>query len=255
MAWLNCEIATEAPWPSGCKEVAFGAHKLFLMPLTRDNSASVHIELQGRCDIEGVTVINRFLSVLSWKDDAPAINYGGFSGSITPQPMQRSRVPLGYHPIDCFPDKISEITGKKARLAVALYREAKSLDNGVPYQFLSYFKILNIFWSDKKINGKNQLVEGLRCALYELPNNEYVNRVSELEQQHGDVARYLYESGRCAVAHAFSDPIVDPDDVADVKRLSEDLLLLNGLAVHLIKAKFGGEQSKDKFGIKQSIFV
>ena len=45
----------------------------------------------------------------------------------------------------------------------------------------------------------------------------------------------LYESGRCAVAHAFADPLVDPDDLADLRRLSADLDVVRALAEYLIE--------------------
>ena len=54
---------------------------------------------------------------------------------------------------------------------------------------------------------------------------------------------YLYKSGRCAVAHAFADPIVDPDDVAELRRLSDDIWLMRILTTHLIQKKFGIDQS------------
>lgn len=99
-----------------------------------------------------MTLINRFLSALGWKCDEPAINHYGWSGNPKPVPVPRYKIPYGYSPSEVFPNEVYEITDKKAKLAVALYREARSLDN-VPFQFLSYFKILNIFWSDKKKNG------------------------------------------------------------------------------------------------------
>ena len=45
------------------------------------------------------------------------------------------------------------------------------------------------------------------------------------------------------MAHAFADPIVDPDDVSDLHRLSEDLWLMRNLTAYLIEKNFGIEQS------------
>jgi hypothetical protein len=64
-----------------------------------------------------------------------------------------------------------------------------------------------------------------------------------LKKKQGDPADYLYKSGRCAVAHAFADPIVDPDDVTDLRRLSEDIWLMRNLTAYLIKSNFKIEQS------------
>jgi Methylamine utilization protein MauJ len=48
------------------------------------------------------------------------------------------------------------------------------------------------------------------------------------------VAPYLYGSGRCAIAQAYADPIVDPDDVSDLRRLSGDLHIVKEIAEYLI---------------------
>jgi hypothetical protein len=122
----------------------------------------------------------------------------------------------------------------KARLALALYREGRTISS-VPYEFLSYFKILNIFWKDKFKNGKNEIVEGLRDALPKIFDTEARERIDNLSKQHTDIATYLYESGRCAVAHAYSDPVIDPDDLSDLHRLSQDMWIIKAVAEFLIE--------------------
>lgn len=242
MSWLSCGVTTQVAWSNKQMEVKYGNHTFILMPLTKKHSASVHIELNGISDVEGLTLIYRFLSALVWKCDAPAIIHPGVSGSPNPVPILRCQFPSVHSPYECFPNEVYEITNKKAKLAVALYREARSLDS-IPFQFLSYFKILNIFWNDKMKNRKNELVEGLRASLPNLADKDCIKRIKEIESKEGDVADYLYKSGRCAVAHAFADPIVDPDDITDLHRLSKDLWLMQKLTAYLIKKNFGIEQS------------
>jgi hypothetical protein len=53
MSWLNCGVTTQAIWPEKQKEVKYGNHTFILMPLTKEHSASVHIELKGISDVEG----------------------------------------------------------------------------------------------------------------------------------------------------------------------------------------------------------
>jgi hypothetical protein len=76
-----------------------------------------------------------------------------------------------------------------------------------------------------------------------LTEKECIKRIKEIENTEGDAADYLYKSGRCAVAHAFADPVVDPDDITDLHRLSKDLWLMQNLTAHLIEKNFGIEQS------------
>ena len=56
-------------------------------------------------------------------------------------------------------------------------------------------------------------------------------RVAELREVGIDVSRHLFESGRCAVAHAsLQGEIVDPDIPEDRRRLSSDLIIMEELA-------------------------
>lgn len=84
---------------------------------------------------------------------------------------------------------------------------------------------------------------GLRKTLKHLKDKDCINRLKEIEVQHADSAKYLYKSGRCAVAHAFADPIVDPDDISDLHRLSKDLPLMRKLTAYLIEKEFEIKQS------------
>ena len=126
----------------------------------------------------------------------------------------------------------------KARLALALYREGITV-NSIPFSFLSLFKILNIFWKDKYVSGHNEIIEGIRSNLKNVKNYESEKRINEIRASGADVAKYLYESCRCAIAHAYADPIIDPDDVADLMRLSKDLEIKKEIAENLIENRLG----------------
>lgn len=240
--WLNCGVTAQTDWPNERKEVKYGGHTFVLMPKTSENSASIHLEVSRLSVEHGMTLVNRFLSALCWKCDQAAINHYGGSGSPKPVPVPKHRIPLGYSPTDLFPNEIFEITDEKAKLAISLYREARSLDS-VPFRFLSFFKILNVFWKDKYVNKSNELIDNLRKTLPLLSDKESQERLAEIQKKEGDPAEYLYKSGRCAVAHAFSEPIVDPDDVTDLHRLSKDLWLMRKLTAFLIEREFGIHQS------------
>jgi len=242
MPWWNFGVITQAIWPSEQKEIEYGGRKLVLMPMTRDNFASIHVEMSGLSSVEAMTLINRFLSALAWKCDEPAFCTGGWGGNPMPVPVQRHDRRLGYSPSSFYPEYLVEISDDKAKLAIALYREGLSLES-IPYKFLSFFKILNIFWKDKTINNENLIITELRHYLYRIDNEEAIKRVTYISDKFGDAAQYLYKSGRCAVAHAYIDPIVDPDDISDSHRLSEDMCVVKCVAKNLIKEKFKIEQS------------
>jgi hypothetical protein len=64
-------------------------------------------------------------------------------------------------------------------------------------------------------------------------------RLNELRGRGEDLGEYLYESGRCAVAHAGQGVTVDPEDPADLERLKADLPLMQALAACAIETVYG----------------
>ena len=234
---MNVKIKGEAAWPQNETIIKFGGYDLLLKPLTKTTEASIHINLERISSVDALTLINRFLSILFWCDDVPMENLYGFSGSAEPVAIPRDTtrtcgVCIGGYLFyrDLAPDP-------KAKLALALYRETLTV-NSVPFSFLSYFKILNIFWKDKyKKNGSNELIEGIKKMLPKLNDPEAVGRIKQLSKNQPDITKYLYESGRCAVAHAYSRPLVDPDDIDDRMRLSQDIWIIKAIAEELIESE------------------
>jgi hypothetical protein len=64
-------------------------------------------------------------------------------------------------------------------------------------------------------------------------------RIEDLENREENVPQYLYVSGRCAVAHAYTTPIVDPDNIQDLQRLSHDRDIIKAIAEFLIETDLG----------------
>ena len=69
------------------------------------------------------------------------------------------------------------------------------------------------------------------------------DRVAHLQAAHADAAAYLYESCRCAVAHANTSPVADPDNMQDIRRLSADIWIVKAIAEELIEKNFGLSRS------------
>lgn len=229
--YLQVGVEGEAIWPCEETKIRFGGHELILRPATKDTEQSVHINLKGITDVEALTLINRFLSILSWCDDQAMENLYGWSGNSVPVSVPRRERIIGSS--IAFPFNRALERDPKSQLSLALYREGKTI-NSVPFEFLSYFKILNIFWKDKYIQGENEIIEGIRKALPLLKDELALKRLKELSANGVDIPEYLYKSGRCAIAHAYSDPIVDPDDVSDLRRLSQDLWVIKDIAEQLM---------------------
>ncbi len=243
--WLNVGISGYALWPKKETVINFEGYELILKPATKDTEMSIHMDIEGKIsETEALTLINRFLSILSWCSDQSMENLYGSSGCPVPIPIpkQSRAIGTGVSSIFAFPFYRSLEKDPKACLALALYREAQSINSG-PYEFLSYFKILNIFWKDKKVNGKNEIIEGLRETLPKIKDPLGIERLEKLNKQEEDVAEYLYKSVRCAIAHAYSDPIIDPNDLTALRILSEDTLIIKAVAEYLIETKLNVSRS------------
>lgn len=120
-----------------------------------------------------------------------------------------------------------------ADLAVALYREGLSL-NSLSLGFLSLFKVLNI----RYISGSSQ-EKWINANLYRIWYQPAVDRLRELRATNQDVGHYMYVQGRCAVAHANSNPLVHPDKYEDRRRLEADFPLMKELAALFIETELG----------------
>lgn len=226
-AWINLRVSGQCGWPDRQFEVSFGNYRFVLMPCTKENSASIHVEAHSLDDLEELTSINRFLSVLSWGyKDSLETDYG-WSGSPLPVAIQAPNLARSINPH--LLTRWNPLQDQKQRLAVALYREALTV-NSLPYQFLGFFKIINVLYK----SGPEQ-IQWITATLPKLSHKPVQERLATLQHSEPNVGLYLYESGRCAVAHAFADPLVDPDDLTDLHRLSADVDVVRALAEYLIE--------------------
>jgi len=126
------------------------------------------------------------------------------------------------------------IEDDQTRKALAFLREGRRLRHvHEPYSFLSFFKVV-----ESQFNSKDRVA--WIGANLDLLDGDAAKRVAELKRQGVDVSRHLFDSGRCAVAHAsLGGAIVDPDIPADRRRIAEDLDVIAGLADRYIKVDAG----------------
>lgn len=238
--WLNLGISGGCCWPKKEQVIPFGGFELLLKPATKNTEQSVHINLsKGISWIDAMTLVNRFLSIISWCDGN---NKGmdiieGLGGSGSPVPIG---IPIRARNIGssfAFPFYRDIEKDSKKNLALALYREGLVTDS-VALSFLSLFKIINIFYNDKRKvkTKKNDLIEGLRNLLPFIKDKLAQQRLQELQKTISDIPDYLYRR-RCAIAHAFISPTIDPDSVSDSRDLSQDTWVVRAVADYLIENK------------------
>jgi hypothetical protein len=107
-------------------------------------------------------------------------------------------------------------------LALALFKEGVN-SRSVFYQFLNFWKVVETAIKDKKNRW-----EWINLKVPELQLHR--ERIQEIVQENTNIAEYLDYSCRCAIAHGFHEPIVNPDDYDDYVRISQDVRVVQDLA-------------------------
>jgi hypothetical protein len=238
--WCALAIFPKIPWPESEFCQLYRGHKLWFIPSSDNKYPMVAIECSeaGVSSDEGYRILRQCLSSLVWAHSGGVSIEGSGGGSFA----YRWEMPTGQsliksmHPVhlDYFPEPECD----SAKLGLALYREALETSNPA-YQVLGFFKIINI------LHGKGGAqIKWLNDHLINISSRRGKDRLKELKTQEKDIGSYLYTSGRCAVAHAFSEPVADPDDPQGYVRLSRDSDLIRELAEIFIETEFDVKSSQ-----------
>lgn len=237
IGWLTAGVASSIPWPEGDVWVVYDGDDYILRGSKRNGEPSPP-GITVPCDRgdvdESLAKIYRFTSILGWFAGG-FVDVGGYvSGTHPmlygdPQNVYSSVGAAGSKGFSC--NFMPLIRDEAARKALAFFREGKRLKRvHDSYAFLSFYKVIESQFADGKAKGR-----WIDANLDALTSERAASRIADLRAAGTDVGRHLFESGRCAVAHASLDgAIVDPDIPADRRRLSDDLAIMEALAYHFI---------------------
>jgi hypothetical protein len=231
--WLTVALESGIFWPTTETIVSYDGHDFLLRPETDHDAPSVALGYDAPMDdAAALLLIRRFLSALSWIEggylrERFTFGTGGAPGRVSKSPGARMINPFFRA------DYLPAPTDARSRLCLALYREALNV-NSVPFQFLGFYKIINVLQE----RGAEQRA-WINATIPKITDYRASERIREIQRSESDVAAYLYESGRCAVAHAFAEPVVDPDDPKDTARLIQDLPVIQALAEFVIDRELG----------------
>jgi hypothetical protein len=237
--WIVATVKTQASWPVRSQKVPYRSETLWIMPIMKDRYPAVAMKMppeKSRPECE--RLLMRFLSNLAWIQNAGYLVDGVGGGSL-PNPMGRNKE-IGFSICDEFDlSYFPEPANDKALLALALMREGRGL-NHPGYSFLSFYRVIEVaLGRGKKIQTvwiNDQIARGL--------DHRATGALDGLRKQGvADIGAHLYESGRCAMAHAADEPIIDPDDPADARRLWSEQPIMLALAERAIEEKLGVETS------------
>jgi len=229
MIWLIMAIKTQVAWPTEKVKVKYEGHEFLLRPGDDELYPDVCFQYpREQSTDEALLIVRRFLSILAWVERR-SVKEMRYIGGGLPFRIGRSTGGVITHQFRL--DHLPVPMDRKTQLALSLYREAISAEN-VPYEFLGYFKIINILYS----SGREQM-DWITATLQTIKDRDALVKLKDHPAE--DIADHLYGSGRCAVAHANSDPVVDPDDPEDHKRLKNDMPIIKALAEYLIEHELG----------------
>lgn len=237
--FLNLAADNHVTWPREITLIRFSGYHFVLMPRTRENVQSVHMDLTANRldDVGAATIIRRFLSIMAWCDDNFATLGFGWSGNPVPIAVAKPELAFKTTTHYIFDRKIP--TSEEGRRALALYREALNAEHAglISYAVLNYYKIIELTKHTK---------EGTKRWFRE--NFAYVRSIDhlkrsleEFEMMRGNAEphEYIHNSCRLAVAHAGKISKSDPDDATESRRLHTAADIMQALARRFIEIEFG----------------
>lgn len=227
--------------PRDYLKTEYGGLTLHIKPGHRDavNLVSVFLEEPSK-DGDARLTVNRFLSAMAWKEEQEFVTLGSIGSGATIADKDKPRFNysegrvLRYRVISRFDfEHLQDPPDQKQKLALALFREG--LNSNMPfYRLLSFFKIVNIGFG----KGREQ-VDWINANLGKVRNMWGQERLQELSGSVADVGDYLWVQGRNAIAHAYDQPIKDPDVPVDVLTANRDSELMQVLAKIFIEDELG----------------
>lgn len=231
--WFCVNIDTNIPWPNKPQQFAFEGYDLWVMPHTNENYAGLALNRPGNLSQDDAwAVLHRALSLLAWGQDSGA-TVVSMSGGNLPRMMGRTGT-RGVALRDAFDlSDLQQIDDQRARVALALMREGRGL-NHPAYAFLSFFRALETAIPDGRARG-----QWVTDNVNDIQGHAGREALAKLQGTVEDVGIHLRESGRHAIAHAAADPIINPDDPRDARRLRSELPLIEALAVLAIERRLG----------------
>lgn len=233
--FLNLGVETTVTWPKEPTRVEFGGHQFVLFPKTKENSHSISIDLQSeRINAEdAITLLNRFLSVLSWCDDRHAILRDGWSGNPVPVPVPRRDMASSIMMIWMFHRTMPE--DAVLLNCLSYYREGLNAAEAeiASQQVLSFFKVFEMRRDARKAKNWIKRVFSDACADVHARTLEQFH----LDRKEFEIEDYCYNC-RVAAGHASKKFKSDADVFAETRRLSVAAEIMRALARYYIRTKF-----------------
>lgn len=241
-SFLNIGVDNQVTWPSEETVVQFEGRRFVLLPKTRENTTSIHIDLHGQkvSAEEAITLINRFLSLMTWCDDQFAIQQEGWSGNPEPTPVPKRNLAFTTAYQWIFDRKIPH--SEDAKRALALYREGRNAEQNylISYAVLSYYKILEIKYPDEDEKVRKWIADNFSVLKADKSLAEDIAKLEKACREKEpplEPPLYISKACRIAVAHASANYPSDPDQFNELRRLHGAAHIIRALARHFISSE------------------
>ena len=246
LGWLTAGVASSISWPTLDVCVQYAGDEYFLRGSERNGQPSppgITISCNPNSSDQAIAKIYRFTSILSWFLGG-YVDVSGYISSTrpclygNPRTVYSSMGICGAKSFSC--NHMPIIEDDNIRKALAFWREGQKLrEVHASYAFLSFYKVIESQFSETR-----RKVDWIVKSINRLTHTA-AKRVTELNEAGIDVSRHLFESRRCAVAHASMDgEIIHPDIPADRRRLKADLVVMEELARIFIREELGVPDSR-----------
>lgn len=239
--FLNLGVDTTVTWPKEPTRVEFGGHHFVLFPRTKETSHSISIDLQSeRISAEDVrTLLNRFLSVLSWCDDRHAILREGWSGNPVPVPVPRRDMAFSTMMTWMFYRSLP--IDEELLNCLSYYREGLNAAEAeiASQEVLSFFKAFEMGREGPEV--RRWIAKEFEAACKNV-QPVFLKHFNE-DRQEKVVENYVYENCRVAAAHASKKFTSDADMSSETRRLSVAAEIVRALARHYIRTTFSYSDS------------
>ncbi|WP_207001331.1 methylamine utilization protein MauJ [Trinickia mobilis] len=256
VGWLTVGVVSSIAWSQDDVWVEYDGFEFLLHGVRQQGAHRIAPCISTPSDQdhvnEALSRLYRFTSVLGFFKQGYVditgrtwgthiIRHSDFRGTFT------TVLQGGKHGFNC--NHMPLIEDDQARKALAFLREGRRLERvHEPYAFLSFFKVIESQFASKA------RVEWVERNLDLITEERALKRLNELRGQGVNVNQHLFESGRCAVAHAsVGGSIVDPDVPADRERIAADLDIIAALADRYIKVDCGVPDEMDLYSTRDRV--
>lgn len=199
--WVCLGVSPRTAWPTRPQSVNFAGQLVWIIPTTLEAHAGLAMDVPaGLARVDAEATLYRLLSVISWREEIALMVADGSGGNL-PRMMglnnekpSQPREPFDFLEMIC-PEE------EGPRLALAFMREGRGI-NHFGYAFLSFWRVLEVAYPSSPAR-----VAWMTAALPNLDGYGVAEALAEIAAQGiEDVGRHLFESGRCAIAHANGQP-------------------------------------------------